>query len=322
MREAMPVIETVELVVLGKETVADGVVRLTLGCPDGGELPPWQPGAHVDLHLGEPRVIRQYSLCSDPDQRDRYQVAVLREPNSRGGSAWVHDRLAPGDRVPVSPPRNHFSLVEAKRYVFVAGGIGITPMLPMIEFVRRAGVEWTLLYGGRTAASMAFTAELVAAGEAQVILRPQDEHGLLDLAGLLTDPAPDTVVYCCGPEPLLGAVEARCSDWPAGTLHVERFSPAEHALDGPSTGFEVEFAQSGVTVTVPPNRSIIEAAEEAGVPVIYNCEEGTCGVCETPVLDGDPDHRDSVLTEQERHAGSCMMICVSRARSARLVLDA
>lgn len=318
----MPIPETLELVVLDKETVADGVVRLTLGRPDRGELPAWQPGAHVDLHLGEPPLIRQYSLCSAPAERDHYQVAVLREPDSRGGSSYVHDRLAVGDRVLVGPPRNHFEQIEAKRYVFVAGGIGITPMLPMIEAAQRAGADWTLLYGGRTAASMAFTDELMLAGDQRVSLRPQDEYGLLDLASLLAEPAPDTAVYCCGPEPLLQAVEAHCVSWPAGSLHVERFSPAAGTLDGPTTEFDVEFAQSGVTLTIPAGRSIIAVAEEAGVPVVYNCEEGTCGVCETPVLDGEPDHRDSVLTEQERRTGSCMMICVSRARSARLVLDA
>lgn len=317
----MPIPETFEAVVLGKETVADGVVLLTLGRPDRGELPAWQPGAHIDLHLGEPPVIRQYSLCSSPTERDRYQVAVLREPDSRGGSAYVHDGLTLGDTILVSLPRNNFAQIEAKRYVFVAGGIGITPMLPMIEAARRAGADWTLLYGGRTAASMAFTEELVATGGERVSLRPQDEYGLLDLASLLAEPTPDTAVYCCGPEPLLKAVEAHCASWPKGTLHVERFSPAEGALDGPTTEFDVEFAQSGVTLTIPPGRSIIAVAEEAGIPVVYNCEEGTCGVCETPVLDGAPDHRDSVLTDQERQAGSCMMICVSRARSPRLILD-
>ncbi|MTD52886.1 PDR/VanB family oxidoreductase [Amycolatopsis pithecellobii] len=318
----MPTTETFELVVLGKETVADDVVRLTLGRPDRGELPVWQPGAHLDLHLGEPPVIRQYSLCSSPTRRDHYQVAVLREPDSRGGSAYVHNRLSRGDTLQVSLPRNNFGQIGAKRYVFVAGGIGITPILPMIEAAQRAGADWTLLYGGRTAASMAFTTELLAAGQQRVCLRPQDEYGLLDLAGLLAEPTPDTAVYCCGPEPLLRAVEAHCASWPAGSLQVERFSPADETLDGPTTEFDVEFAQSGVTLTIPADRSIIEIADEAGIPVIYNCEEGTCGVCETPVLDGEPDHRDSVLTEQERQSGSCMMICVSRARSARLVLDA
>ena len=317
----MPAPETLELVVAEKEPLADGVVRLTLTRADRGELPPWEPGAHVDLHLGEPAVVRQYSLCSSPDERDHYQVAVLREPQSRGGSSYVHDHLSPGDRVLVSTPRNNFPQVQARRYVFVAGGIGITPILPMIEAAERAGAKWTLLYGGRSAASMAFVPELATRGD-RVALRPQDEWGLLDLAGLLGVPTPDTAVYCCGPEPLLRAVEELCGSWPAGALHVERFAPAKGVGHGPDTEFDVEFALSGVTLTIPPGRSIIEVATEAGVPVIYSCEEGTCGVCETPVLEGVPDHRDSVLTQAQRREGRCMMPCTSRARSARLVLDA
>ena len=317
----MPAPEILELVVVEKEQLADGVVRLSMSRADRGELPPWEPGAHVDLHLGEPAVVRQYSLCSSPAERDHYQIAVLREPQSRGGSSYVHDHLSPGDRVLVSAPRNNFPLVQARRYVFVAGGIGITPILPMIEAAERTGAQWTLLYGGRTIASMAFVPELVARGD-RVALRPQDEWGLLDLAGLLEAPAPDTVVYCCGPEPLLRAVQEQCASWPPGALHAERFAPAEGVEHGPDTEFDVELALSGVTLTIPPGRTIIEVATEAGVPVVYSCEEGTCGVCETPVLEGVPDHRDSVLTKEQRREGACMMPCVSRARSARLVLNA
>jgi len=318
---AMPAPGTLELVVAEKEQLADGVVRLTLTRADRGELPAWEPGAHVDLHLGEPAVVRQYSLCSSPGERDHYQVAVLREPQSRGGSSYVHDHLSPGDRVLVSTPRNNFPQVQARRYVFVAGGIGITPILPMIEAAERTGAEWTLLYGGRTTASMAFVSELAARGD-QVALRPQEEWGLLDLAGLLGVPAPDTGVYCCGPEPLLRAVQEQCASWPPGALHVERFAPAEGDEHGPDTEFDVELALSVVTLTIPRGRSIIEVATEAGVPVVYSCEEGTCGACETPVLEGVPDHRDSVLTEEQRRDGACMMPCVSRALSARLVVDA
>ncbi|GAA4691072.1 PDR/VanB family oxidoreductase [Pseudonocardia yuanmonensis] len=313
-------LDTIDLVVRDKEAVADGVVLLTLGRAEGGGLPAWEPGAHIDLRLGE--VTRQYSLCSSPTATEHYQVAVLREPASRGGSSYVHDRLAPGDRLVASGPRNHFALVEAKRYVFIAGGIGITPILPMVEVAEQAGAEWTLLYGGRSASTMAFTQRLTRFGADRVRLHPQDQHGLLDLSELLAAPQPDTAVYCCGPEPLLKAVETHCASWAAGALHLERFAPADGATDGPTTSFDVEFAQSGVTLTIPANRSIVAVAEDAGVPVVYSCEEGTCGVCETPVLEGEPDHRDSVLTEQERRKKTCMMICVSRARTARLVLDA
>lgn len=313
--------DILDLVLRRKETIATGVVRLTLERPDGGLLPAWEPGAHIDVHVGErPTLIRQYSLCSSPADRGHYQVAVLREPHSRGGSAYIAERLEPGTTVPVSPPRNHFALVPAPRYVFVAGGIGITPLIPMIDAAAAAGADWTLLYGGRTRQSMAFADDLAHRWGYRVSVRPQDEHGLLDLAGLLGQPAPDTAIYCCGPGPLLDAVETVCAPWPDGALHIERFTPAP-AGTGEDTAFEVEFAQWGGTLTIPADRSILEVADEAGIPLVYSCEEGTCGSCEAAVLSGEPDHRDSVLTEPERRAGTRMMICVSRARSSRLVLD-
>lgn len=320
----MPTPETLDLILLRKETVAEGVVQLRLGRQDNGALPAWEPGAHIDLHVGgHPPMVRQYSLCSSPADRDHYEVAVLREPTSRGGSSYIVDRLKPGDNVPISLPRNHFALVPSRRYVFVAGGIGITPMIPMIDAAEASGSDWTLLYGGRTRGSMAFADELAAAWGPQVSVRPEDEHGLLDVTSLLSSPAPDTAIYCCGPGPLLNAVEAACASWPPGALHMERFAPDPDVSSGAeNTAFEVEFAKCGVTLTIPADRSIMEVAEEAGIPIVYSCEEGTCGVCETAVLSGEPDHRDSVLTDPERRAGASMMICVSRARSSRLVLDA
>ncbi|MBB1033641.1 oxidoreductase [Dietzia sp. CQ4] len=319
----MPTPDTVDLVVLDKEVVAAGIVRLTLARPDNDDLPHWEPGAHIDLHVGRSgTLIRQYSLCSSPTDRSHYQVAVLREPASRGGSSYIVDELRVGDSVPVSLPRNHFDLAPSQRYLFIAGGIGITPIVPMIEAVEAAGAEWTLIYGGRTHASMAFADDLDETWGPRVVLRPQDEYGLLDLEALLASPTDDTAIYCCGPSPLLDAIETACRFWPSGALHIERFAPIS---DTPSsegdTDFEVEFAQSEVTLTIPADRSIVDVADEAGVPIVYSCEEGTCGVCETVVLSGEPDHRDSVLTEQERRSGATMMICVSRAKSARLVLD-
>lgn len=303
---------TLELVVAEKEKIADGVVRLTLRAPDGHPLPAWEPGAHVDLRLpGD--VVRQYSLCGRPGDTSAYQVAVLREPGGRGGSAYVHDELVAGQRISVDGPRNHFTLVDAKRYVFIAGGIGITPILPMIERVAETGREWQLIYGGRTRTSMAFTADL-SRHEGRVSIHPQDEHGLLDLPEL----QPDTAVYCCGPEPLLTAMERHAAGWPEGTLRVERFTPV--ADDGARTAFEVELS-SGRVLEVPADRSILEVIEESGTAVLSSCQEGTCGTCETGVLGGTPDHRDSVLTAEERRAGDVMMICVSRSCSPRLVLD-
>jgi len=304
-----------ELVVDRRDPAADGVLALTLRHPLGEQLPPWEPGAHIDVVLG-PGLERQYSLCGDPADRTAWRIAVLREPAGRGGSAHVHGQLRQGDKVRVRGPRNHFALRPAPRYRFIAGGIGITPILPMLAAAEAAGAEWTLLYGGRTRESMAFTAELSRYGD-RVTVAPQDESGLLDLAAVLDGVPEGTLVYCCGPGPLLDAVEARC---PAGLLHVERFAPKEQ-LAGENTEFDVELAQTGTTVTVPADVSVLDAVRASGVEVLFSCTEGTCGTCETDVLDGTPDHRDSVLTDEEREAGETMMICVSRCRGKKLVLD-
>jgi len=304
-----------ELVVDRREFAADGVLALTLRHPLGEPLPAWEPGAHVDVVLG-PGLERQYSLCGDPSDPTNWRIAVLREPDGRGGSAHVHEQLGQGDKVRVRGPRNHFALKPAPRYRFIAGGIGITPILPMLAAAEAAGAEWTLLYGGRTRQSMAFTEELSRYGD-RVTVAPQDEGGLLDLASVLDSVPEGTLVYCCGPGPLLDAVQARC---PAGLLHLERFTPKEQET-GENTEFEVELARSGTTVTVPADVSVLDAVRAAGVEVLYSCTEGTCGTCETDVLDGTPDHRDSVLTDEEQEAGETMMICVSRCRGRRLVLD-
>ena len=300
---------------------ADDVVSLTLGRADGGELPRWSPGAHVDVALAD-GLTRQYSLCSDPDDRLRWRIGVLREPDGRGGSRYVFDKLHGGDIVEVGEPRNHFALEPAPHHVFVAGGIGITPILPMIARVDAAGADWSLLYGGRSRSSMAFVDELPR-DDGRVTLAPQDETGLLDLDGLLAAPRPDTLVHACGPGPMLDAVAAAMTAWPAGALRIERFTPREVELPGADEAFEVEFRTSGVTATVPPDRSILAVAEEAGIVADWSCREGTCGTCETSLLAGRAEHRDAVLTDEERDAGSTMMICVSRAERgcARLRLD-
>lgn len=303
-----------------KDIAAEGVVRLTLRYPDGELMPAWEPGAHIDLVL-RPGLVRQYSLCGDPADRSILQVAVLREEGGRGGSRYVHEQLRDGERLRIRGPRNHFELVDAENYLFIAGGIGITPIVPMVAEAHDRGADWRLVYGGRTRASMAFVDELCARYGEQVGVRPQDETGLLDLDSLLADPQPRTVVYCCGPESLLAAVEQRCARWPAGSLYVERFAPSTGANERPRGAFDVELAQSGRTVHVPEDQSILEVVEEAGVPVLSSCQQGTCGTCETAVLGGIVDHRDSVLTSEEQSANDTMMICVSRACSAKLVVD-
>ncbi|MFC4943122.1 PDR/VanB family oxidoreductase [Pseudonocardia sp. GCM10023141] len=309
-----------EAVVRDRQPIADGVVAVVLGSPAGGDLPAWSPGAHVDLILADD-LVRQYSLCGDPADRTSYRIAVLREPDGRGGSAFVHDELVPGATVRVVGPRNHFALEPARRYVFLAGGIGITPILPMLGAAAAAGADWQLTYGGRTAASMAFADELRAVHGERVALRPQDDHGLLDLDGLLGEPAADMLVYCCGPDALLVAVEGRCAAWPAGALHVERFSPKDQGEPVLAGSFEIELARTGTTLTVPPDRSVLDVLAAAGVRVLSSCQEGTCGTCETAVLDGEVDHRDSLLTDEERAAHTTMFVCVSRAAGPKLILE-
>ena len=310
---------TIEVTVAAKETSAEGVVALRLRERSGNALPPWAPGAHVDLVL-DAAPTRQYSLCGDPADRREYRVGILRDPNGSGGSLYVHDTLAVGQGVLVRGPRNHFRLVDSPKYLFVAGGIGITPILAMIAAAESSGKDWQLFYGGRRRGSMAFLDELAAYGD-KVTIWPENEKGLLPLAALLGEPRSDTLVYTCGPEPLLNAVETSCKAWPHGSVHMERFAPKPLTEPIRSDAFEVVLNRSDLSLVVPPERSILDVVEEAGVGVLSSCAEGTCGTCETAVLEGVPDHRDSVLDEDEQRAGDCMMICISRSRSNRLVLD-
>jgi ferredoxin-NADP reductase len=310
---------------------ADGVLSVTLTAPDGSALPGWTPGAHIDLITGD-APTRQYSLCGDPADRFRWRVAVLRADASRGGSAYVHDSLRPGSLVRCDGPRNNFPLVQAESYLFVAGGIGITPLLPMVHAVAAAGAPWRLLYGGRTRASMAFLPELERYGE-HVIVRPQDEYGLLDLDAALAEARETSwadeihrkrqasgtggpAVYCCGPESLLAAMEERVPD-----LHLERFSPRIQPTAAEPGAFDVVLKRSGITLRVPADRSVLSVLEEGGVSIPSSCLEGFCGTCETTVIEGEVEHLDSVLTQAERATGKTMFPCVSRCRSPRLVLD-
>ncbi|MGW1006935.1 PDR/VanB family oxidoreductase [Streptomyces sp. NPDC002520] len=300
-----------ELRVHTREYAAEGVVALTLVDPAGGPLPAWTPGAHVDLHLAG-GTVRQYSLCSDPADLSRYRIGVLRVPDGRGGSRRVHDELHPGTLLAVSPPRNQFALVEdADEYILVAGGIGITPLLPMVRRLTALGRPWRMLYAGRSRTTMAFLRELPTRN---VTLVPEDEAGRPDLARYLA-PHPAATVYACGPGGLLDAVR----DLHPGPVHTERFTAAPATADGDA--FTVVLARSGTEVVVPPGRSVLDAVRDAGVPAPSSCEMGICGTCETKVLSGTPDHRDDLLTPDERATGDSMMLCVSRSADARLVLD-
>jgi ferredoxin-NADP reductase len=304
--------------VTARREVADQVIELQLADGAGGPLPSWAPGAHIDLIL-RPGLERQYSLCGDPAERSAWRIAVLREAAGRGGSQLIHDQLRPGVSLVVRGPRNRFPLEPAPEYRFIAGGIGITPLLPMIAAAAEAGTSWSLAYGGRTAPSMAYAARLREVYGDRVRLYPQDETGLLDLPAILGEPREGTLLYCCGPEPLLAAAERAAAAWPHGTLRVERFAPRPR--QDASESFQVELAASGMRLTVPAEKTLLEVADAAGVYVLSSCQEGICGTCETRVLAGRVDHRDSYLTDDERAAMKTMMICVSRAGGPGLVLD-
>jgi ferredoxin-NADP reductase len=295
---------------------ADGVLSLELVDPDGGLLPPWTAGAHIDLGL--PEFVRQYSLCGDPSDRTRFKIAVLREADSRGGSGYVHSTLRPGDLVEVGGPRNHFPLSEAPEYLFIAGGIGITPLLPMIMQAAERGVPWRLVYGGRTRSSMAFLDTLAPLGD-NVLLQPEDEVGRLDVTALVGPPRDDLTIFCCGPTGLIDAVERATEDWPRGALNVERFVGRDlSGLD--SQPLTVRCASSAIEVKVAAEQSILDALEDAGLSVANACRDGVCGSCELGVLEGIPDHRDSYRSLDDEDASS-LAVCVSRARTSLLVLD-
>ncbi|MBT2441473.1 oxidoreductase [Streptomyces sp. ISL-36] len=303
---------TRKVLVTGRTTPAEGVVQLRL---EGTGLPAWQPGAHVDLVLPS-GLVRQYSLCGDPADPDTYTVAtrlIEEARGGRGGSREVHEQLHEGTEIEIRGPRNRFPLVDAPAYVFVAGGIGITPLLPMLRAADRAGADWRLLYGGRSRATMPYLDEIEKLGGDRVTVVAEDESGLVEL-GFLSGVPEETAVYCCGPDGLMDAVAAAMPE--GRSPYLERFSPAATAGGGP---FEVELRRSGRTLTVAADQSVL-AAVRAEVPgVSYSCEQGFCGTCQQRVLEGEIDHRDELLTDAERT--DSMLICVSRCAGERLVLD-
>jgi ferredoxin-NADP reductase len=302
--------------------VAAGVRAFELMDPDAAQLAPWAPGAHVDVTLptGE---VRQYSLCSDPEDLRSYRIAVLRVelPTGRGGSCWLHDQVSAGDLLEVGEPRNTFELPVAGEYLLLAGGIGITPLAAMARSLHRRGADWRLVYGARSRDAMALVDELMALDPARVELVPQDELGILELDRLLVH-RPGQAVMCCGPAPMLDAVTERCAGWPDDAVHIERFtaSPASTAAGG-DRAFDVELARSGLRLRVAADQTLLDAMRGAGLDPPCSCEQGICGTCETAVLAGQVDHRDQLLTDTERASNHTMMLCVSRAADDFLILD-
>ncbi|PMR74655.1 cytochrome P450/oxidoreductase [Billgrantia endophytica] len=302
------------------EPEAEGVLGVTLADPAGRDLPAWSPGSHLDVVLPSGEA-RKYSLCGPVESGD-WCIAVLNEEAGRGGSRWVHESVREGIEMRVRGPKNHFRLDEtARRYLLIAGGIGITPIIAMADRLKSLGKPYELHYAGRSRTSMAFIERLERDHGEALRLYPKDERHRLDLAGLLAEPMNDTLLYACGPERLLTALEAGTTHWPEGSLHVEHFT-SEGALLDPTKehAFEVELTDSELTVEVPPDQTLLQALRTAGIDVPSDCEEGLCGTCEVSVVEGGIDHRDKVLTPAERRGQDRLMSCCSRAKGKTLVL--
>jgi ferredoxin-NADP reductase len=329
----MPTTTGINVRVHDVRTVAHGIIAIELRAVDGYELLPFSAGSHIDVELPVRDahghfVVRQYSLCNDPAERDRYVIAVGRDPDSRGGSAYLHDKLVVGEELHISTPRNHFQLYEAAAStVFVAGGIGITPLLAMARRLSTLRREWKLFYCAKTPENAAFLDELKSL-PGQVIPVFSDVPGgeRIDLAKVMAETSRETHLYCCGPSSLMEAFEKAAAARASETVHVEWFKPRAHQASAPEQpdadlAFDVKLARSGMILTVAPGKSILDALVEAGIPVQYSCCDGVCGSCETRVLEGIPDHRDSVLFGEDANAKDRMMVCVSRCIGPQITLD-
>lgn len=313
--------DTLPVVIIDRRHEADGIVSLQLAAPDGALLPAFEAGAHVDVHIA-PGVVRQYSLCSDPAQAGSYRLAILLEAASRGGSANIHAVFVPGQEIRISTPRNAFRLVEdADRSILCAGGIGVTPLYAMAHRLHALSADFTLHYCTRSGARTAFRDELRQAIFAdRLTVHIDDEGSQMDAGAVLANPAPGVHLYICGPKGYIDHVwqTAKRLGWAPANIHVEHFAAD---IDASGDRFEVEARRSGLTVTVPGDRTIAQVLTEHGIDVPLSCEQGVCGTCITTVIEGIPDHRDMFLSEEERAASAEMAICCSRARSPRLVLD-
>lgn len=316
-----------DLVVADVRALTPAIKRFELRRAEGGELPAFTAGAHIDVAVALPdasSAARSYSLVNSPAERGRYEIAVLHEPRGSGGSAFMHERVKAGDRLTASAPRNDFPMAAgAREHWLIAGGIGITPILAMARVLAGSGQAFTLHYCARSLETMAYRDEIAGlAGEhARFYFDGGDPARGLDLAALLTAPAPGRHVYVCGPKGMIDAVLARCqaTQWPREQVHFELFTTAK--AEASDQAFEVVLARSGRSVRVSAGKTILETLLEAGEEPLSDCRRGECGVCVTEVLAGEPLHRDYYLTESEKAAGKSMCICVSRARSTKLVLD-
>ena len=314
---------TIEVRVAAKVCEADGICSYELVRTDGGALPPFEAGAHIDVHVGD-KLVRQYSLCNAPHETHRYLIGVLRDAGSRGGSIAMHEEVHTGSVLAISAPKNHFPLAEAPRSLLLAGGIGVTPILAMAEALAAKGADFEMHYCVRSAERTAFRERIASSSFARQVHFHDDSGDAaqkLDLPALLDAPG-ETHLYVCGPAGFIDYVlgTARAQGWPEAQLHVEYFAGAVIDTAG-DQAFDVKLASSGRVLTVPAGRTVIQVLAEQGVELPYSCEEGVCGTCLTRVLDGVPDHRDMYLTDEERAANDQFTPCCSRAKTRMLVLD-
>ncbi|WP_129775369.1 PDR/VanB family oxidoreductase [Peristeroidobacter soli] len=314
-----------QLKVAARREEAQQICSFELIDPQGRALPPFTPGAHVDVELG-PGMIRQYSLCNDPSEQHRYLIAALREPEGRGGSVALHDTVKVADVIRVSEPKNHFPLAaNADRHLLLAGGIGVTPLLAMAEYLSRRGLDFEMHYCTRSRARAAFLERIrqsTFAKQACVHFDDGPDEQRFDANQVLGEPLPGTHIYVCGPSGFMSHVlqTAKARGWPDGQTHREYFAPAEQSAT-PAGQFEVELASSGQVFVIPADKPIVEVLLDQGIEIPTSCDQGVCGTCLTRVISGVPDHRDSFLTDQERARNDQMTPCCSRAKSSRLVLD-
>ena len=312
----------IQVKVLRRHPAAEGICSYELARADGGPLPAFSAGSHIDVHLPA-GLVRQYSLCNDDRETHRYRIAVLRDPASRGGSIALHDQVREGDTLTISAPRNHFALVAAPHSLLLAGGIGITPLLCMAQRLAHAGQSFSLHYCTRSLARTAFRDEVTALGDrAHLHLDDGAASQKLDLSAVLAGVPAGTHLYVCGPGGFIDFVmnTAKAAGWPAERLHLEYFGAGPQDTSG-DRAFEVRLASTGKTYTVPADKTVVAALQAHGVDVLVSCEQGVCGTCLTRVLKGECDHRDMYLTDAEKAANDQFLPCCSRAKSDLLVLD-
>jgi ferredoxin-NADP reductase len=316
---AKPSETLIEVCVAGVREAAKDTKIYELRRPDGKPLPAAEPGAHIDVILPNGKQ-RQYSLTACESNPERYLIGVKRDPASRGGSSYMHDEVTAGQTFKIRPPTNHFPLVEnAPHVVLIAGGIGVTPIFCMVQRLAALGRAFELHYSCRSRADMTFRQELEKFDEAH--LHCDDESGgkFLDIPAIVAAAPKDAHLYCCGPLPMLKAFESATAEWPRAQIHVEYFAPKQEPSK--TGGFVVELAKSGQEFVIPEGKTILQVLLDAGIYVDYSCELGICGLCQTPLLSGTPEHRDAFLTDEQKAANDTVMICCAGSKGERLVLD-